>query len=103
MTAVPIPDCITPLADSGPRGWGCAFEASLEACMWETSPGFRYDALSHPLPRPLQGYSGHILPADMSIPSPAILALSDRGQANFHAVVTTSGLRRSKKFVGVML
>jgi hypothetical protein len=39
----------------------------------------------------------------MSIPSPAVLALSDRGQASFHAVVTTSGLRRSPKLVLALL
>jgi hypothetical protein len=42
MTAVPMSDCITRLADSGPRGSGRAFEASLEACMRETATGFRY-------------------------------------------------------------
>jgi hypothetical protein len=40
MTAVPMSDCITRLADSGPRGSGRAFEASLEACMRETATGF---------------------------------------------------------------
>jgi hypothetical protein len=42
MTAVHIPDCITRLADSGPRGSGRAFEASLEACMRESATGLRY-------------------------------------------------------------